>query len=154
MPMQFIVPQFIDVEDKILGPLSVRQFIFFLVGAALIYIDYELMYQLARNFWFFLISAILIFGLTGIFAFFKVNGRPFHWFLLAMIVNLRDPKLRIWQKKISSSELKRKKEKVETGPVIPLKPSVTQSQLQRLALIVDTGGAFAEEVEREKQKRP
>lgn len=149
--MQFIVPQFIDVEDKILGPLSVRQFILFLVGAGLIYIDYELMYIIAGNFWFFLISAVFLFGLTGLFAFFKVNGRPFHWFLLAIIVNFRDPKLRIWYKYTLTSDLKRKKEKVEASPEIPVKPGVTQSQLQHLALIVDTGGAFSEEDATEKK---
>ena len=151
--MQFIVPQFIDVEDKILGPLSVRQFIMFLVGAGLIYVDYELMYQLAGNFWFFLITAILLFGLTGLFAFLKINGRPFHWFLLAIVVNFRDPKLRIWQKRVSNAELRRKKEKVEVSKEVPMKPGGTQSQLQRLALIVDTGGAFAEEAAREKRKK-
>jgi len=151
--MQFIVPQFIDVEDKILGPLSVRQFIMFLVGAALIYIDYELMYHLAGNFWFFLVSAIALFGLTGVFAFLRINGRPFHWFLLAIIVNFRDPKLRIWSKYVPNDELKRKKEKIDNGPDIPMKPGVTQSQLQRLALIVDTGGAFTDDVPEKKPKR-
>ena len=151
--MQFIVPQFIDVEDKILGPLSVRQFILFLVAAGLIYIDYELMYIIAGNFWFFLISAVFLFGLTGLFAFFKVNGRPFHWFLLAMIVNFRDPKLRIWYKYTSVRELKRKKEKVKIESEIPIKPGVTQSQLQHLALIVDTGGSFAEEESAEKMHK-
>lgn len=145
MAMQFIVPQFIDVEDKILGPISVRQFILFLVGAALIYIDYELLYRIAGNFWFFLVSSIILFGLTGVFAFLKVNGRPFHWFLLAIIVNVRDPKLRVWKKKIYEKELRRKKEKVEAAPAIPMKQGVTKSQLQKLALVVDTGGAFEEE---------
>jgi len=145
--MQFIVPQFIDVEDKILGPISVRQFIIFLGGAALIYIDYELMYKIAGNFWFFLISGIVLFGLSGVFAFMRVNGRPFHWFLLAIVVNFRDPKLRIWKKKIDSKELSRKKEKIDIAPAIPMKQGITQSQLQKLALIVDTGGSFDDDDE-------
>ncbi|KKS92044.1 MAG: hypothetical protein UV69_C0039G0006, partial [Parcubacteria group bacterium GW2011_GWE2_43_12] len=29
---QFVVPQFIDVEDKIIGPITVRQFIIIMVG--------------------------------------------------------------------------------------------------------------------------
>ena len=33
--MQFQVPQFIDVENKIIGPLSLRQFLY-LAGAGLI----------------------------------------------------------------------------------------------------------------------
>ena len=40
--MQFIVPQFIDVEDKIIGPVTTRQFVVLLAAGAMIVIDYQI----------------------------------------------------------------------------------------------------------------
>ena len=39
---QFTVPQFIDVEDKVIGPITVRQFIILLFGGGFIFIAYRL----------------------------------------------------------------------------------------------------------------
>lgn len=142
--MQFIVPQFIDVEDKILGPISVRQFVTLLGGAGVIYINYELVWHLNNNFWFFAIFSVIIFGLTMVFAFLKVNGQLFHQFLLNLLISLRDPKMRVWNKR--TGHLPRRKEpKIEIQQVTPAKPPLRAPTLNRLALIVDTGGAFQEE---------
>lgn len=142
--MQFIVPQFIDVEDKILGPISVRQFITMLVGSGFVYVDYELVWRLNNNFWFFAIFAVIIFGLTMTFAFLKVNGQLFHHFLLNLLVAMRDPKMRVWNKRTGHLPI-RKEPKLEIPQVTPAKPPLRAPTLNRLALIVDTGGAFQEE---------
>lgn len=142
--MQFVVPQFIDVEDKVIGPISVRQFILMLSGAALIYIEYELIYHLNNNIWVFLIAAIFTVLADIVFAFVKVNGRPFHFFLLNFLVTMREPRLRIWSKEVSLKDLKR--EQLNANPVQtviePAKKSLTPSKLAMLSLVVDTGGAF------------
>ena len=39
---QFTVPQFIDVEDKILGPITVRQFLLLVVGGLIIFAEFKL----------------------------------------------------------------------------------------------------------------
>ena len=39
---QFVVPQFIDVEDKVIGPVTVRQFLILLVGGGVLFIAYRL----------------------------------------------------------------------------------------------------------------
>jgi hypothetical protein len=41
--MQFKVPQFIDVEDKLFGPFSFKQFAYMAGGAGLIFILYKLL---------------------------------------------------------------------------------------------------------------
>ncbi len=74
---QFTVPQFIDVEDKIIGPVTTRQFIIMLSGALLIAVCYKLF-----DFSLFVTVSILIILIFGTFAFIKVNGRPFHLFIL------------------------------------------------------------------------
>ena len=112
---QFVVPQFLDVESKIIGPLTVRQFITFLIGAGMIFIVFKL-----ASFWAAAIEGVLIFALTGVFAFLKINGRPFHFFLLNMIQTLKRPTMKIWNKEISTKDIK-KEEKKEIPPALPPK---------------------------------
>ena len=141
---QFVIPQFIDVEDKVIGPISVRQFITLLCGVVVIFLSYELIYRLNNNPWFFALSAFFIGALCLIIAFVRINGRPFHYFLLSLIVALKEPRLRIWSKEVSLYDLKRERPSPEK-PVIspPPKRGLTASKLATLSLIVDTGGAFA-----------
>jgi len=136
---QFVVPQFIDVESKIIGPLTVRQFLTFLAGAGLMFVVFKL-----ASFWLAAIENLFIFALTGLFAFFKINGRPFHYFLLNMIQTLRRPILKVWNKETSAIK-KKKEEKKEEPPRIIIKKHVTASRLSELSLVVDTGGAYRED---------
>jgi len=147
--MQFIVPQFIDVEDKIIGPVTTRQFVVLLAAAAMITIDYQIIYKIANSFWLFGLSAVFILGLFGTFAFLRVNGRPFHYFMLNFLISLRDPHLRLWTKYRSSAELSHKQEFTKLTPTVPMKGALTRSKLTQLSLVVDTGGAYQDSSDEE-----
>jgi hypothetical protein len=69
--MQFQVPQFIETEDKVVGPFSLRQFMY--IGVA-IFIS-AIFYFFVQT-WLFVIVAIILVGLAGVIAFVKVNGQP------------------------------------------------------------------------------
>lgn len=142
MPNQFIVPQFIDVEDKILGPISVRQFITILVGGGFIVVAYQLLYKLASLTGLFFFSAFGILVGVVLFAFVKVNGRPFHLFLLNVLQSLKNPRSRIWNNEITE----RLQYWKEPRPLarIPTKQPLARTKLAQLALLVDTGGAYHE----------
>lgn len=139
--MRFVVPQFIDVEDKIIGPLSVRQFIIFLVGFGIIFLLYKLL-----GFITFLIAGVIVFGLMGVIAFARINGQLFHYFLLNIIYTFKRPKIKIWLKEeISKGAEVRRPQKLKTAKVVPAKKIATSSKLAQLSLVVDTGGAYKEE---------
>ncbi len=151
--MQFTVPQFIDVEDKIFGPISVRQFLTFLVGAFCIFANYQIVYKvMLPNFWIFAISSLFIFALSGTFAFLKVNGRPFHYFLLNLLVTMQKPRLRVWNKQLQNADLLPPEEVIEIIEAIPVKKPLTMSKLTEISLIVDTGGVYQEDVREEPEK--
>lgn len=141
---QFVVPQFIDVEDKVIGPITVRQFIIMLVGGALVFIAYKL-----SDFTLFLFEFVVVSGLTLVIAFIKINGRPIHYFLLNIIQTSRRPKVRVWQKLFSTAELKSysKRKIVKLPPQIRTKNKVRASRLAEMSLIVDTGGVYQGEKE-------
>jgi hypothetical protein len=136
---QFTVPQFIDVEDKVIGPLSVRQFVIVLVDLGLVFACYKLF-----DFSLFLFSSIIIVMVGFTFAFIKINGAPFHYFLLNLFQTLKRKHLRVWNKAIELDQ-------VDIMPVYkeakakPERPIVSSSRLSRLSLIVDTRGYYSGE---------
>jgi len=138
--MQFVVPQFIDVEDKILGPISVRQFVILLIGTGLIFAAYRF-----ADFSLFLFEAITIVTLTMAFAFLRVNGRPFHFFILNFVQTLKRPKLRIWKQEVAKSDLRLPKVAQASKTTKTQKPPISMSRLAELTLVVDTGGAYKQD---------
>ena len=136
---QFVIPQFIDVEDKIIGPITTRQFIILLGVTIVLFIAYKLL-----TFVYFLAFGIPVFGLGIVLAFIKVNGQPFHFFLLNLIQTMRRPKLRVWNKESTIDELRQflKKEEVKIIPPRPIKERMVATKLAELSLIVNTGGVY------------
>lgn len=96
--MRFKVPQNIDMQDRILGPLTMVQFVYAVVGFGLCYSIYM---SLPSPFSFVLIGpiALLVFCLD----FVKMNERPFQDFLLAAIEFIFSPKRLIWQQSHGSN---------------------------------------------------
>lgn len=132
---QFTVPQFIDVEPKIIGPITARQFLTLLAAALLIFIAYKIF-----DFGLFLVVGIFIFALAGTIAFLKINGRPFHYFILNLIQTFKKPSTRIWNNRISSFEKKEDKE-IKYEDIIPNK-ELDAAKLAELSLVVDTKGKY------------
>ncbi|PJA92702.1 MAG: hypothetical protein CO133_01770 [Candidatus Komeilibacteria bacterium CG_4_9_14_3_um_filter_37_5] len=145
---KFRVPQFIDVESRILGPLTTRQFVIFLVGALFGFICYKL-----SDFTLFLLEGIIILVFVVLFAFVKVNTAPFHVFLLNYIKTMKSPKVRVWKKEPYTTPAKyEEKQKMSIGSTVPVK-RVSSSRLSELSLITDTGGAYEGENELEKNEK-
>lgn len=141
---QFVVPQFIDVEDKIIGPITTRQFLIILATLLIDFVSYKL-----ATFVFFIFLFLIITGFGIILAFAKVNGQPFHFFLLNLVQTLRRPKLRVWYVPLITSELKASAASAPPPPpkVEASKERPTASKLSDLALLVNTGGVYRPEGE-------
>ncbi|MDD5290538.1 MAG: PrgI family protein [Patescibacteria group bacterium] len=145
---QFTIPQFIDVEDKIIGPITTRQFIILLVGFLLMGISYKIF-----DFSLFLTVSILTLVITGTFAFVRINGRPFHFFILNITQTLKRPGLRIWRNEFSPPEMEgyamNEKEIIKQTPLPAPKVEPSLSRLAELSLMVDTRGEYGGEEDRE-----
>ncbi len=139
--MQFVVPQFIDVETKIIGPVTPKQFIILIVTAGLIFVCYKL-----ADFTLFIIEAVVLLGLGVVLAFVKINSQPVYYFLLNLIQVFKKPSLRVWQKEVIPVlvEKAKKKKKGVAEPIVSRRP-LSLSKLSQVALLVDTGGRYEEE---------
>src|SRR5687768_16407337 len=137
--MRYVVPQFIEVEDKIIGPLTVRQFLILLITIFVMFIEYKL-----ADFGLFLLIGILTFVIGGVFAFFRINGQPFHFFCLNLIQTFRRPGLRVWDKEYSDGELMDIIRKPPPPPPVARirKEPLAATKLTELSLVVNTGGVY------------
>ena len=137
---QFVVPQFIEVEDKIFGPITTRQFIILLITGLVLFIVFKL-----ADITLFIFLAVLIGGSAVVIAFVKVNGQPFHYFLLNIVQTLRRPSRRVWYKSFSKAELAEsiKTGKVEVVETVKEMPRMSYSRIRDLSLIVNTGGYYS-----------
>jgi hypothetical protein len=134
---QFTVPQFIDVESKIIGPLTTRQFLIILGTVIIIAINYKIF-----DFSLFVVSGILLIIIAFVFSFVKINGRPFHFFVLNAFQTLRRPGLRIWNNRLTPQELDKKIASLPAASLSVPSKMYKQSRLSELALIVDTKGKY------------
>ncbi len=138
----FIVPQFIDVEDRIIGPITVRQFLVCTVGGLIIFISYKL-----SDFSLFILEFIVIFPLTLLFAFIRVNGKNFNDFLVDLLIYFfKTPRFAIWQKTETILK-KRKQEVVKKDDYVFVPKAFPRAKLNEISLIIDTGGAYIGEDE-------
>lgn len=134
-----MVPQFIDVEDKIIGPISARQFIILLAMLLLVTLEFKI-FTLGK----FLLSGLPTIALAITFSFVRINGQPFHVFLLNMVQTFRKPRLRVWDKSLIDPEVRQfmKTEEAPAASVHVAKAPATASRLAELTLIVNTGGVY------------
>lgn len=130
--MQFQVPQFIEVEDKIIGPLTFKQFVF--VGGGL---------GMAYLFWRVLpiyVAAPLIIssgGLAAALAFFQINGRPFILAVESGFFYLLHPKLYLWNNQRPKDIAVKKAAEPSRGGAAPYVPRLSESRLHELAWSLD-----------------
>lgn len=140
MAEQFVVPQFLDVESKIIGPITARQFIILLATVLAEFIIYSIFLSVL----FMIVLGLPTLVLGIVFAFARVNGQPFHFIVLNMIQTLRRPGIRVWDKKLTDQEIKARitKKKELPPPEPPRKRSMERSKLSELSLVINTGGVY------------
>lgn len=129
--MRFQVPQFIEIEDKVVGPLTFKQFVYIAGGGGLVFVLYRFLP--------FLIALPLIavtLGLAGALAFYKVNNKPFVAFLESAVRYAMSTRLYIWRKeapKVQSSQTPATDAVSSTVSV----PKISDSKLRDLAWVLD-----------------
>lgn len=91
--MQFQVPQFIETEDKIIGPLTIKQFGYLLIGGALSFATFFFLNPLP-----WVIFTVVTMTAFSVFTFLTVNGRPLSTVTFMAISYYWKPKMYIWKK--------------------------------------------------------
>ena len=140
--MRFQVPQFIEVEDKIFGPLTLKQFIYLAGSAGII----AILWSLLPFFWLIVFGAPIA-GLGAALAFLKINNRPFPLILESMFGYVTSSNLYLWKQREAKPEARELK---VVEPELNV-PGVSQSKLKDLAWNLDTKGNIYSERAAEKK---
>lgn len=90
--MRFEVPQFIEIPDKIFGPLTWRQFLYLGGGVGMAVVMFFTLPIIL-----FLIFGLPLALLAGALAFYPVNNRPFSYFLEAIFNYISRQRLYLWR---------------------------------------------------------
>jgi len=130
--MQFQVPQFIEIEDKIFGPLTLRQFIFLAggVGASValwFYLPYKILSIL-------FIIPLLAFSLA--LTFYKINNRPFIDAVASAFYFYIGGKLYIWKKEEKKPEARVQDQTQKAKSLLGV-PKISDSKLKDLTWSLD-----------------
>ena len=90
--MQFKVPQFLEIEDKIFGPFTFRQFVYLTGGAGMCFLLYRLL-----GLWVSAIPIVAIAGFALALAFYKPNNKPFIFMVQAVFKYFLQGRMYIWK---------------------------------------------------------
>jgi hypothetical protein len=112
--MRFQVPQFIDVEDKIFGPFTLKQFIYLAGGASVTVASISVL-----GFFWGIVLSLPIIILSLAMAFYRINNRPFINTLESAFKYSLGKKLYIWKKTEPKIEEKIEEEKKYSSLIVP-----------------------------------
>lgn len=129
--MQFKVPQFIDVKDKIFGPFTFQQFAYLAGGAGLVFVIYKIL-----PLWIGIFLILPVAGLSLMLTFYNLNGKPFIYYLQAGFNYLFSSKLYVWkQRLVKPNTDKTKEEAPQMTSVVPM--TTTTSKIRDLSWSLD-----------------
>lgn len=132
--MRFTVPQFIEYEVKIVGPLTFRQFIFVAIAGAIGFFLY-----FTAPFTVFLLSSIVLGCVAFSLAFLKVGGREITTVIASFLKFNITPKTYLWRKKEAVITILKKGEEktVIKEEELPLKIA-EKSRLKKIKTVIET----------------
>lgn len=130
--MRFQVPQFIEVEDKIFGPLTLKQFIYLTGGAGLSFVVYTILDSLALS----VIPIVVIMVISSALSFYKINNKPFINVAESAFKYLIGGKLYIWKKEQGHTEDKKGAGQAKNYASIMV-PKISDSKLKDLTWSLD-----------------
>lgn len=91
------VPQRIDMEDRVIGPLTLTQFFYVLFGGLFLYLLNSWTAGSPLRILYYVLFPIVA-SLSIALAFVKIQERPFIYFLGSLVRYLQRPRRRVWLK--------------------------------------------------------
>lgn len=140
---RYKVPQNVEAEDTIIGPLTIKQFIYTIIGVGWGFASFMLFRQVPVLFIIAGVPVSLIFLMLGLY---KRQDQPFEQIFVALVGFFVRPRKRVWEKEHIERVF-------EVEAPIPPPESITRDpedvkgQLERLSKIVDTRGWSAKQPE-------
>ena len=131
------VPQDVEAEDKLLGPLSFRQFIYAMIAVGSGALAYFLATTIAPPLAIIPLPVFLVFGILAI----PRKGQPMEVYIGALIHFYFQPTKRLWDPETQENMVEITNPVIDTAPLIKdIGGSEAAQRLSFLADVVDTQG--------------
>ena len=130
--MLFNVPQFIDIEDKIVGPLTAKQLGWIAIGSVILLILWNTLDASA-----FIVAAVLNCGLFGALAFYRPYNQPLLKFILSSFHYVARPKIYVWKRNYDSMKTVKKSLAQRKAPVVSARKVLQEDKIHELSKILD-----------------
>lgn len=138
--MLFSVPQYIDIEDKIAGPLTAKQLLWMAGMAATGFLLYVMLPKIF--FYALLVPVVLIFLAL---AFYRPQGQAFYVFVFNLVNFMFHSKVYVWRRSSTLKQIIQEKQAAQKENQ-KKKQMLTSEELADLARMLDSAG-----MERNKQ---
>lgn len=141
--MQYKVPQDVQREDTIIGPLTLKQIGILGIGGGIAYAIYiTLASKWHIEVWLAPTGIAVI--LTLAFAFLKIHHMPFHLYLMNLLEYHILPKKRTWAQGTGKPFVPPFKEEKKNKKKIDTSPKKQEKSLEELTNILDSHGKHEE----------
>jgi len=135
--MRFKVPKDVDIEDRIAGPLTLKQLGWLGGGVGICIVLWKML-----DFQLFVVCAVIILGLSAGFAFVRPYNQSLIGFCGSVLMFLSKPKQYFWRRiGINFPRQKKAAGDKENPDLVPLvKKGLPAAEIEQVAQTLDTGG--------------
>lgn len=130
--MLFNVPQFTDIEDKVVGPFTAKQMGWLALGAIIIFISWSVFDTQA-----FFVAAVIIGLLFGALAFYRPYNQPFIQFIFSGASFIFRPKMYVWRRVYDTMASAKKTTIPKIEKKKPAKKKLDYRKIEDLTKILD-----------------
>ncbi|HLN19221.1 MAG TPA: PrgI family protein [Patescibacteria group bacterium] len=128
----FNVPQFLDIEDKIVGPLTAKQLGWLGLGGVVMLVFWNFLDTQA-----FIIAAVIIAGVFGAFAFYRPYSQPLISFLTSSVYYGFRPRMYVWHRLPEKIEISKKGKQKNNEVGIHERKKINENKIDELSKILD-----------------
>jgi hypothetical protein len=134
--MRFKVPKDVDIEDRIAGPLTLKQLGWLGGGVGICIVLWKML-----DIQLFVVCAVIILGLSAGFAFVRPYNQSLIGFCGSVLMFLSKPKQYFWRRIGINFPRQKKAGDKENPDLLPLvKKGLPAADIERVAQTLDTGG--------------
>lgn len=132
--MMSSVPQFIDIEDKIAGPLTWRQLLWMIgMGVTLLVV-----YNIVGGIGFIVLAIPIVLAFCAL-AFYRPQGQPLISFVGHGFMFFFRPKVAVWERPVARPQVAESSKENSTVLAPETTKGVSRDRLRELARILDQG---------------
>ncbi len=130
--MLFNVPQFINIEDKIVGPFTVKQLGWLITGSIILLILWNILTTST-----FIIFGLIVGGIFGALAFYRPYNQPLSKFIMSGFYFILHPKIYVWRRNYDNIKTEVKPIKKKEAKSIHPKKRLTKKKVKEISQYLD-----------------